>query len=87
MPQNGHCLAKLGEMSAKIDDVITEATEFMAACYASKKRESMYDVRIDKWSTKIERKSLMAAPELKSLPPTTEAFEMNVRRAHIQTAI
>ena len=59
----------------------------MAACYGSKKIESMSDVRIDVWSTKIGRKSLTTAPELKSLPPTTEAFEMNVRRAHIQTAI
>lgn len=28
-----------------------------------------------------------STPDLKSLPPTTEAFELNVRRAHIQTAI
>ena len=61
----------------------------MAACYGSKKRGSMSEVRIDigLWSTKMGRKSLTAASELKSLPPTTEAFEMNVRRAHIQTAI
>ena len=85
--KNGHCLHKLGEISVNIDDVIPEATEFMAAFYGSKKKESMSDVRIDIWSTKIGRKSLTTAPELKSLPPTTEAFEINVRRAHIQTAI
>jgi len=28
-----------------------------------------------------------SAPELKTLPPTTEAFEENVRRAHFQTVI
>ena len=32
-------------------------------------------------------KKATKAPELKSLPPTKEAFEENVKRAHIQTAI
>ena len=59
----------------------------MAACYGSKKNESMSDVRIDVWSTKMGRKNVTTAPQLKNLPPTTEAFQMNVRRAHIQTAI
>jgi len=47
----------------------------------------MSDVRVDVWSTKVARRKVTAAPELKNLPPTTEAFEMSVRRAHIQTAI
>jgi hypothetical protein len=36
---------------------------------------------------KIAKQKLSKAPELKSLPPTTEAFEQNVQRAHIQTTI
>src|SRR6267154_408167 len=47
----------------------------------------MSDVRIDIWSTKMGRKNVTTAPQLKNLPPTTEAFIMNVRRAHIQTAV
>ena len=47
----------------------------------------MSDVRIDVWSTKMGRKNVTTAPQLKNVPPATEAFQMNVRRAHIQTAI
>ena len=79
--KSGNCLRKLGEISVNINDVITEATEFMVVTVA--KNEKVCDIRIDIWSTTIWRQSLTAAPELKSLPPTTEAFEMNVRRAHI----
>ena len=32
-------------------------------------------------------KNVTKAPELKSPPPTQEAFEENVKQAHIQTAI
>ncbi len=35
----------------------------------------------------MDKPRLSKAPELKTLPPTTEAFEQNVLRAHIQTAI
>ena len=40
--------------------------------------------RIDVWSCKMAKPNLSKAPELKSLLPTTEAFEQNVRKAHIQ---
>ena len=43
--------------------------------------------RIDVWLRKMAKPKLSKTPELKSLPPTTEAFEQNVRRAHILTAI
>ena len=36
---------------------------------------------------KNEEKNITAAPELKTVPPTTEAFRENVLRAHIQIAI
>ena len=85
--KSGHSLQRLGEVHVSMEDIMTRATEFMAACYGSTKRNSMSDVRVDVWSTKMARRKVTAAPELKNLPPTTEAFEMNVRRAHIQTAI
>jgi len=82
-------LQTLRRTDSSIADVVREATAFIAACYVSCKRDitSMSDARVDVWSTKMSRRNASAAPELKCLPPTTEAFELNVRRAHIQTAI
>ena len=44
-------------------------------------------VRADVWSKKMAKPKLTKAPELKSLPPTKEAFELHFLRAQIQTAI
>ena len=82
----GQPLQMLGGGSS-LKDIAAECTQFIAACYGSKKRDSMSQARIDVWSRKMAKPKLSKAPELKSLPPTTEAFEQNVRRAHIQTAI
>ena len=49
------------------------------------KSDSMSDVRVDMWSTKMDGKSVATAPELKNLASTTEVFEMYVRRAHMET--
>ena len=81
--KSGHSPQSLGEVHVSMEGIMTRATEFMAACYGSTKR----NVRVDVWSTKMARRKVTAAPELKNLPSTTQAFEMNVRRAHIQTAI
>ena len=48
---------------------------------------NMSEVRGEVWSRRMGRKNVTKAPELKSLPPTKEAFKENVKRAHIQTAI
>ena len=37
--------------------------------------------------TKKKAGKLTSAPKLASLPPTTEVFELNVKRAHLQCAI
>ena len=47
----------------------------------------MSEVRKYVWVTKMAKPKVNTTPALKVLPPTTEAFEQNVRRAHIQTAI
>ena len=36
---------------------------------------------------KMGKKNITAAPALKTIPPTTEAFRENVLRAHVQTAV
>ena len=82
----GYQLKNLGHLSY-FSDVISEATSFLAACYGSKERDNMTAVRFDIWSQKMGDKKLTAAPQLKSLPPTTAAFTEHVHRAHLQAAV
>ena len=46
----------------------------------------MSDVRYKVWAAKFGR-SASSAPKIHSLPPTSEAFGENVKRAHLQTCI
>ena len=63
------------------------STEFVAACYGHRTvSESMSAVRQRIWASKVG-KSPSIAPKLCSIPPTTEAFKENVKRAHLQTCI
>ena len=41
----------------------------------------MYNIRKDVWATKMVKPKVTTTPDLKFQPPTTEAFEQNVRRA------
>ena len=47
----------------------------------------MYSVRYRVWVSRIGRKGASILPKLESLPPTTEAFRENVKRAHFQGCI
>ena len=47
----------------------------------------MSAVRFDVWSSKMVNKICTSAPELKSLPPTTDAFKQHVYQAHFQAAL
>lgn len=47
----------------------------------------MTDARVKAWTTRTGRKTASKTPKLCSLPPTTEAFKENVKRAHYQCAI
>ena len=80
-------LPSLGNIEAHIDDIVNECTAFKARCYGSYRTDSMSDVRVEVWAVKAARRKATAAPQLKMLPPTTAAFQLNARRAHIQTAI
>ena len=46
----------------------------------------MTEARIKVWTTKTVRKTETKVPKLCSLPPTSEVFEENVKRAHFQCA-
>ena len=84
--RKGYTLDLLGQPMAAIDKVVKQATVFIATCYGLKTPcSSMTDCRQQQWAQKIGKSS--AAPKLCSLPPTTEAFEQNVHRAHHQVAL
>ena len=79
-------LTNLGDIDANIDDIVSEATVFISACYGVKDDTSMSEIRIAVWKTKtgsIGNK----APSLQSLPSTSESFLENVKRAHLHVII
>ena len=67
----GHSLRKLDEFDVCIYKVVAEVTGFIAACYGSKERNSMYDVRKDVWATKMGKPKVTTTPHLEVLPLTT----------------
>ena len=85
--QSGLSLSSLGDPNIAMPDVVAEATRFIAACYGSKITSDMSAVRLDVWTSKLSKKTISSAPELKILPPTNAAFELHVQRAHFQTMI
>ena len=78
-------LSSVGDVSSQFEDVLKEATNFMTACYKMKTDGSdMSSVRQKVWASRVG-KAPSCAPKLCSLPPTSEAFRENVKRAHLQT--
>ena len=80
-------LKHLGEIKASIDDVIHEGKKFAAKCFgqpnisSSKNRKSI-------WISKTDgAKKTAKPPTLKSLPPTDEALELNIKRAHFMACL
>ena len=67
-------------------EVVDQATHFMLACYGQQRCHSMTEARQQMWFSKVSR-SKASAPKRCSLPPTSEAFEQNVARVHLQVAI
>ena len=78
----GHKLDLLGYVTASINKLTEQATSFMASCYGIKTCSSMTHCRQLVWAQKTGKSS--SAPKLCSLPQTTEAFQENVLRAHLQ---
>lgn len=85
--KEGYTFHHLGNLDSTVKDIVEEATKFIGACYGSKTKDDLSEIRVETWSKKMGKKNITAAPELKSLPPTSEAFKENVLRAHIQVAV
>ena len=85
--KRGFSLLSLGKLHSTTDQIGQQAVAFMSACYGShlSKCTSMTDCRQRQWAH-ITGKLNASAPKLCTLPPTTEAFMENVKRAHHQVA-
>lgn len=78
----------LGIFSIPFENIVKQATSFVASCYNyNRPHDNMSDVRIGVWTVKVGNKKITSAPPLKNLPPTAEAFRLHVLRAHYQAAI
>lgn len=77
----------MGEEKVHISHVITKATQFVGLLYGVKNATSMSNVRYEVWKKKVSEINVSTMPKLRTLPPTTEAFEENVKRAHHQVCI
>ena len=87
MLQKGMKIERLGNRSANFQDVLSEATKFVASCYGKSSQDQMSEVRYEVWLHRMSNKSSKQAVKLKSLPPTTVCFAENVKRAHLQSCI
>lgn len=82
----GHNLGSIGNLDADKQTVYDDATVVIAACY-DKTGLNMSDIRYEVWRSRMGKKSAKQVPKLQSLPPTTEPFQENVKRIHIQASI
>ena len=75
----------IGDTQADKAIVLEQATSFILVCYGKGFNgcASMSEARIELWGKKT---GIGAALKLCNLPPTTEAFTENVKRAHLQAA-
>ena len=84
--KRGNFPPPLGELSVPHDDLVKKGTSFIGVCYGNPSSlTSMSDHRFRKWKsmTKGNCKSF----KLETLPPTTAAFMLHIRRAHYQAAV
>ena len=80
-------LVYLGEKEENLTDVIEEGKKFVAECFGQTNPSSSLN-RKNIWISKTDgAKKTAKAPTLKSLPPTDEALELNIKRAHFATAM
>ena len=75
----------IGNIQADWSDVMAQATKFTPECYGQPMATSMSKARVSVWTAQIGKPGVTRVPKLASLPPTTEAFTKNVRRAQLQT--
>ena len=65
--------------------MIWEATTFVSVCYGYPESRNMSDTRHKVWKNRVG-KSSKSVSYLSTLPPTTESFTENAKRAHLQAS-
>ena len=89
-PLNFH-LQHLGDTDPNLQwSVIeNECVPFVCTLYGMKAGVSipLSEMRYEKWLAKTKSKTMNTCFDLKYLPPTREAFRMNLKRAHYQCSI
>ncbi|KAG1683171.1 Glutamate receptor U1 [Nymphon striatum] len=83
--RSGHSLNLLGAPGHSMESVIQQATSFISACYGQTDCSTMPETRLKVWLSQTGKGS--STPKLCTLPPTTEAFKENVKRAHYQALV
>ena len=80
-------LKSIGDINADLEEVMNEGFTFVANCYGQKDTNSSKN-RQTIWMKKTDDANKSSKPPtLKSLPPTNEALEMNIKRAHYAVAM
>ena len=75
-------LHHVGNKKSVLKDVLKEEFEFVASCYGVKEID-FSKIRQSLWVKKTDELSRNSKPpSLKILPPTKEALELNIKRAH-----
>ena len=83
--KEGMKLLHVGCLNEDFGKALVEATTLVSDCYGYPD-VSMTQCRIKVWHQKTS-KARKKAPDLQSLPPTSEAFKENVKRAHLQAIV
>ena len=73
----------VGDTNAELPVAIQEATTFVSACYGYPESRNMSGTGHKVWKNRVG-KSSKSVSNLSTLPPTTESFTENVKRAHLQ---
>ena len=68
-------------------EIFAESKLFITKCYNAKAMSSMSDIRKYLCEKKTNVAKLSSKPRLCTLPPTDEALELNIKRAHYQTMV
>ena len=68
------------------EDIQRASSKFILSCYGLSACADLTEARVRSWERKMGR-NVLEPPKLKSLPPTVEAFNQNVLRAHLAASI
>lgn len=85
--QSHKLLTQLENPAGSPSNIVPECASFMCACYGYTHVDTKTQERCMAWKNKTAKSNIVSAPKLMSLPPTSEAFEQNVLRAHLQACI